>query len=222
MKKFRDSANQTLTHLFVTLGVPAKLVPHVEDIEQVTGKLALVTNPSATDPKSPEGATSLVAKVTLIRSVKDHDWKKFMRALAPKAVAVRHAGKVYYRASAKDTPVAGGILGLFGETFCYHFPDRRTVLLEDEDNLRRLLGRGKGPAPRHVWDKDWKRLERGLAAIAYDTRDWDRLGADVSGKNDKGADSLTVILRESNSLVFGFDHRDGATVFQALTRTKTV
>jgi hypothetical protein len=52
---------------------------------------------------------------------------------------------------------------------CWYVPDGRTVVFDTEEGLARLLDRKAGDAPG--WAGDFKRVERGTAAVVLDNRD---------------------------------------------------
>jgi hypothetical protein len=78
------------------LGVP------IEQIEQVVGELHFQY-----DEKKPEGQRHLLlSNVKLIRAAKPFDWTQHLQALLPGGTEVRHAGKLYYKASL-SAPLTG-------------------------------------------------------------------------------------------------------------------
>jgi hypothetical protein len=101
-----------------------------------------------------------------IRAVHDFDWKGQMREFFPDAVEVPHAGGVYYRCHMRDN----GVLPKGGDMYWW-IPDGRTVVIDSDKNLRRLLERKGRQDPQPPWADGWRRVENCLAAGVFATRE---------------------------------------------------
>jgi beta-lactamase regulating signal transducer with metallopeptidase domain len=133
----------------------------VEKIEQ-----AILTFFVHTDPSKKDGQSSLVMGLNMVRTVEDFDWHKKMHELAPDAVKVERYGKEYYRfvEDADHAPMQA----MFGQKAGYYIPDRRTLVIDSEKNLKRLLDRKPGEKPAFTWSEGWKRIENELLAVVLD------------------------------------------------------
>ena len=87
--------------------------------------------------------------------------------------------------------------------FCLYFPDGRTVVIDNEEAVRRHI-EGKSPKSKHAWAEDWKGVERGLFAYAFADKSW------MDGRK-KSEDPVQIaadaLVRNSSSLTFGLDYR---------------
>jgi beta-lactamase regulating signal transducer with metallopeptidase domain len=174
----------------------------IEEIEQLVGHIVFHT-----DPKGGPTPTSVMATMSLVRTARDVDWVKELKPLG--ATEVRYHGKVYYKFAPGAMPSLGGM--------CYYTPDRRTLLLQDEEHLRRLLSKGSTGPRKGPWMEDWKKVERGVIAIAL--IDSDRSWLE---KRPKPKGVLDVELRRavmnSDTVVCGIDLAKGLEL-QVLTRS---
>jgi hypothetical protein len=161
LKKHVERFNQLFAENFKLLGLKAKFGLRLEDIEQVTGSIRIVT--TTPHPKGPKnGAQSaLLTDPFLIRTSHDFDWKTKLRAALPKLKEQRHAGRSYYQASK-------GVVPMLGPELCFFVPDRRTLILGSEKSVQAMLAGQRGDSS--AWDADWKQVERGLFAVALDNR----------------------------------------------------
>jgi hypothetical protein len=102
----------------------------------------------------------------MFRSVKDFDWAKELKELIPGVTEARHGGQVVYKIP-KDGSFSLSLGG--GKELWFYTPDGRTVVFATEEDLDRLFERkpgGNAPA----WAADFKRIERGIAAVVIDNR----------------------------------------------------
>jgi hypothetical protein len=133
----------------------------MEEVEQLTARMC-----AEVDPKKKENKRSLMFSLVSIRCAHDFDWKGQMREFYPGAVEVPHAGGVFYRcAIPKNTcfPKGGDLT--------WWVPDGRTLIMDSEKNLRRLLERKGRQDPPPAWAEGWRRVEGCLAAGVFDTRE---------------------------------------------------
>jgi len=179
------------------LNLPPELILPLEDFEQISGGAVI-----RTDKAKDERQSALLLQLTMIRSVKDFDWKKQIQTMIPKAIEVEHKGKTYLRVP-KSAEVPPFLMGFACIDFCFYFPDRRTVVIEGEEAVRSHI-EGKTPKSNHAWAEDWKGVERGLFANAFADKSW------MDGRK-KSEDPVQIaadtLVRNSSSLTFGFDYR---------------
>ena len=102
----------------------------------------------------------------MVRSVDDFDWKSFVRSLVKRfgtadsaLVEVRFDGQVYHKATKVPQ---------LGPNACFYYPDARTIVTLDEEEIRRLITQGAGARPEYVRGEDWRQVENGLIAVAID------------------------------------------------------
>src|SRR5262249_38772513 len=131
------------------------------DVEQVSGRIT-VTH----DPKQPAENRALALSLVSVRMERDFDWVKQLKEWTTEWKEHSHAGATYYSArltvySARLT-VPG--LGNKEATVWFYVPDARTVVVEDEASIKKLIDRGGKPAAA-PWADDWKAVERGMVAV---------------------------------------------------------
>jgi beta-lactamase regulating signal transducer with metallopeptidase domain len=202
MKKNADALNKLLDAFWKTRKRPNPLPLPVEEIEQVTCSVLL----KSLEAEKEGGKTGLLLGLTMVRAVRPFDWKKHLHAAVPGTVEARHAGRAYYR-------LPKGALPLFGVVVTYMVPDDRTVVFHHEPGaMKAWLAKGKGPdAP---WLADWKRVDRGLFAVALDNRDR-RWLSERRGPEEKMSPNALAVGRGATSLVFGIDATATGFTFQA-------
>ena len=191
------------------MGAKAELGLKVEEIEQITGSIRIQKINQNGPPGSSQNA--MLTEPCLIRMTHDFDWKARIKAMAPDLEEVRHEGQVYYPLPKTVLPAGGG--------FCHGFIvlDSRTIVFGEE---KTLCDKEPSKKPRQAsWTADWKQVERGLFAVAYDCRDQHWLDERRQPEEDL-TDASIAILLSSGSLVCGVDLSDGVRL-QVFTRSPT-
>src|SRR5262245_26413801 len=98
-------------------------------------------------------------------------------------------------------------------TVCFYLPDARTVVVEDEPSIKKLIER-KGKPAAALWADDWKAVERGMVAVVI---------PDVKGKlakkvpDEKSDDVMRAavvtaigdISAKASRMTAGFNMADG-------------
>jgi len=173
------------------------------DVEQVSGRVTLTH-----DPKKPAPNRALMMSLTSIRMEKDFDWVKQLKEWGEDWKERTHAGIKYYSAK-----VSVPILGFKDTTAWFYLPDPRTMVLESEDNIKKLID-AKGKPAAAPWTDDWKAIEGGMVAVVL---------PDVKGKlaaqmtTDKADDatqqavvgSLAAICKRTSRASIAFDLHEG-------------
>jgi beta-lactamase regulating signal transducer with metallopeptidase domain len=156
-------ASLAISNAFIAKALPASTLK-VEAIEQAT--VGLYVYPR--DRKAGKQGR-LMFSGGMVRSVHNFDWRELVRSSvkrfgAPNSelVEIRCEGLVYYKVTH---------LPAFVFNPCFYFPDARTIVNADEDEIRRLATRGVGDRPEFVSGADWQKVERGLIALAIDNHD---------------------------------------------------
>jgi hypothetical protein len=216
MKKYLAFFDLQMAETLKELQINSKPDFSIADIDQMAG-VALVQ----TDPQQKEHPSSLMYSMTMFRTVKEFDWKKQMDKFLPGGVEVPFEGKKYYRVE-KPNPILRGLLASSRSTdprFYYCIPDSRTVVCDGDTALQRILKKEKSAVAAPVWAEDWKHVEHGVLAVAYDTRDkkWLEDRRRVVKEPDAPED---LLFENSDSIVFGVDYADGF-IFQAFVRSPT-
>jgi hypothetical protein len=116
-------------------------------------------------------------------------------------VEIRYEGLIYYKVTN---------LPAFVFNPCFYFPDARTIVNFEEDEIRRLATREVGDRPEFVRGAEWHKLERGLIALAIDNHD-DRLRLD---KETAEPDDLLVapLLQNATRWICGVEGDDSLIV----------
>jgi beta-lactamase regulating signal transducer with metallopeptidase domain len=215
MKKYVEPVNLYLNMAFTEMGLRAPIPVRVEEIEQTVGRVYVQTN------NKEKHQSALLFTIVMIRTTKDFDWKRKLGDVLGEVDEVPYAGKTYYK-TAKPLlpPMLKAQLGMPGlGAFCFYLPDARTLVIDSEENLKRLLSRKKDERPKFAWDEDWKHVERGLFAMTLDTRDKGWL-KDRRKPEETMAAFEVALVENSTSLVFGANWTDRL-VLQGFVRGET-
>jgi hypothetical protein len=207
MKEYRDLLNAAIPAVCqeFKLNPPAGL--GVEMIEQAVGTVTIQT-----DKNRKENWTSMMLALNMVRCTKEFDWKKLLAGLIPGTEPLQCGDKTYYK-----IPISVSAALMLGPQEMFYFiPDSRTVVFDTEENIRRLLERPRESAPATIWAEDWKKVERGLLAVARDMRDKQWLH-DRKQQDEKMSPTEVVLVEESDSLVCGADYSDSLT-FRSIAR----
>lgn len=195
MKKWSDMFNEAFAHFLKEVKAPAELGVRLEDIEQVVGKVIMRTQPEAKGAQS-----ALLTTLGMVRTVKPFDWKKQMLALVPQSTEMRHSGQVYYKC-----PKGVDFLGLFvSDDVCWHVPDDRTVVFEEEKSLRAILSRPEGARPACLWPEGWRNVEHDLVAVSLKAQQW----AMEDKKRREPTVELAPFYEHATHLMLGASGRD--------------
>jgi beta-lactamase regulating signal transducer with metallopeptidase domain len=205
MKNYAKAVDGDLGKLGELLGLGADWGLRVEDIEQVTASVVVQTQKAASGPQS-----AALCHFVTVRTTGDFDWARRLRAL-PGAEEVRHAGQTYFKV---PTHVLGGRIDGTNEALAVYVPDVRTAVFDSEAAVRKFLDRRGAPPPERPWAADWRRVERGVFALALDTRDKGWLRARRQPEKELPAAAVTL-AEKADSLVVGLDVTDRV-LFQTL------
>jgi hypothetical protein len=207
LKKHAERFNRLLEENYALLGLKAKLGLRLEDIEQVTGAIRIVTTPRRPDAAKDAPQSALLTDPFMIRTVHDFDWKAKLLAALPDLKEARHAGKVYYQHPGRLVP-------MLGPDLCFFVADSRTLVLGGTKSFRNMLEGQRGDSS--AWGEDWKRVERELFALALDNRS--RKWLEERRQPEEAMDAAEVALFENaDSFVVGVDDVSGA-LFQGFAR----
>lgn len=162
------------------------------DIEQISGRVAL-----AHHPKQPRPNRSLMLSLSMVRMTKDFDWAKQLQAWTTDWREHTYGGAKLY-----STKVAIPLLGLVDQTTWFYLPDGRTVVIESEENIKKLID-AKGKPAAAPWADDWKSVSGGTFAMVL---------PDVKGKlgklsPDESKDELTAQVVKSLGIITGKTNR---------------
>ena len=160
LKKYADEADKAIAEECKALGLPRAFGLPVEEIAQVSMTVTIKTNKEAKGPQS----ALMFADAGMVRATKDFDWAAEIKALFPGVKEIRHGDRVIYQ-----LPTDGPLLSIaLGGKMCCYVPDSRTVVFDTEEGLGRMIDHKSADAP--AWAADFKRVERGLAAVVFDNR----------------------------------------------------
>jgi beta-lactamase regulating signal transducer with metallopeptidase domain len=136
------------------VGDGKKVYFELADIEQISGRVNLSENPKAPSPNR-----FLTLSLTMIRMAKEFDWVRQLKAWTTDWAEHAHGGGKLYSAK-----VTVPLLGFKDQPMWFYLPDARTVVLESEANIKKLIdGRGKPAAA--PWADDWKAVAGGSFAL---------------------------------------------------------
>ncbi len=205
MKKYVESVDGAFAELFKQTTPKAPPPLTAAEIEEIVGLVFI-----RTDKTKEEGQSSLQMSLNVIRTVKEIDWKKRLVPFFPNAKEIAHNGKTYYKLSLREAPFVLAFAqppDLGGDIACY-FPDKRTLVLDSEANVRRRLSGEKVVAPARPWAADWKAVERGLFAVAFDASDKKWLHDRKQPETAMPA-ALVAAVEGTTSLVCGLSDEQG-------------
>lgn len=210
MKQDLEKANQALTEFQHEHNADAKMIIHIEDIEQI-----VVSCVMRTDKKANHEQTSLISHMIVFRTVKDFDWKSLVVSLIGEVKAIQIEGKTCYQPLKDDfwTIVLADKVG--GHDVCFYNVDRRTLVMATKEGMGAMLRARARERMTPEWQKDWKYLEHGLFAVAI---------ADTSVLNERSepdaelSKEMRTLLSNTTSFVAGLDWIDGLTC-QAILRS---
>ncbi len=173
-----------------------KLDLRVEEIEEIVGDWVHHRNEGA----PPGSRNSIMARLTMIRTVRPYDWrKKLQAALGVELVEERVEGQVFWKA-------APGSPAPFPAGFMVYIPDGRTLVMPNSKDIHRILRRGKDARPKFAWDEAWRQVDRGWFAMAIHNTDEHWLKSlKKDGAKDAEVALLLPILTNTRSLAFGID-----------------
>jgi hypothetical protein len=203
MERLSQELNEQITREFKKLGMSNGLGLPLENLDQVLGKFQVLHEVDTKDGKK----EALVAGLFMLRTVEDFDWKGLLQSNRPELAAISYRGKVYYKAVGSGRPAIVGnpVFPYFGRDLCYFIPDARTLIVDTEANVRRLIKRGPAGLPACVWAEGWAKVHRGLMAVALDCRRL--LGADAKAEGPKTPERAIILdLREAVWGIDGPDH----------------
>jgi beta-lactamase regulating signal transducer with metallopeptidase domain len=173
--------------------------PHLAlaDVEWVTASVSFGETANADGEK----LQTVMAGSPVIRTVAPFDWVAFLRGWRCEVVEVRVEKGVYYK-------VKGALAALMGPDPCFYLPDDRTMIADNEANIRKLVGVPPS-MPAYLRGIDWENASHGLLAIALKNED-DALAkrCDPRRPDDalmlpllKGVDRWILSVADSDSIV---------------------
>jgi beta-lactamase regulating signal transducer with metallopeptidase domain len=201
MERLVEELNGQITREFKKLGMSGGLGLPLEDLDQVLGKYLVLHQMETEDGKK----EALVMGLYMLRTVKDFDWKSLLQSNPPELAAIPYQGKVYYKPIEGALPgvVHNPVLPYLGKDMCYFIPDARTLIVDTEANLRRLIKRGPASRPEWVWAEGWAKVERGLAAATLDCRNGRLLSDEARAEGPKSPEEAIILNIEQ--AVWGLD-----------------
>jgi hypothetical protein len=198
-----DKMAEMYTQLLPTLIGDRQLGFALADIDQIAGRVTITQQPDQPPPNN-----SLQMSLTSIRLAKDFDWPKQVREWCTDWKEHSHEKATYY--SGKFSIPA---LGFKDTVAWFYMPDKRTVVLESEENIKKLIDH-KGKPAEPVWAADWKAVEGGIfAVIIPDTKGKlakkipDKLGGSMID-----AKPFKAICTKSARAAIGIDLADGFSI----------
>ena len=126
----------------------------LDKIEQFT---VVMLQPAGPRPKTPIEIPAFGG--TFIRATEPSDFKEITARSFPDAVETKTFGLTYFKSSRPNLDV------------CYSLLDDRTIVIDRESNLQRLLLSGKKSRSKLVTSASWKTAATGHFVATFDT-DW--------------------------------------------------
>ena len=176
---------------------PERMMLRLEDIEWVTCGI----NFGRTHLKNADEAImhTLSFGGSTVRAVRPFDWLAFLRAWGLEFTEVREPGGMYQRITGRLKPV-------FGPNPCVYLPDDRTIVLEEEAPIQKLIRKVKPGLPAYLTGPEWDLASRGLLAIAFNNQDGAFAKAYDLGRPDDA--EVLSLFKGVDRWVFGVDDAD--------------
>jgi beta-lactamase regulating signal transducer with metallopeptidase domain len=157
-----------LSHLAKELGVdmtrPGFVKLRAEDLECITLGLGFGQTSRTKDDKGNPLHTVKFGSPTF-RTVAPFDWLAFLRQWRLECAEVKEGRRAYYR-------ITGPLAAELGPgPSAVYLPDDRTLILDEEKVIRKLVRGETPPLPAFVRGPDWQRACRGLMAVAISNQD---------------------------------------------------
>jgi len=188
----------------VDLAAPNRLKLGLDDIEWVAAGLSFGRAKYAGDKEWIRH--SLTFKGLTIRTIAPFDWRRFLREWRFELREVSEGNRVYYK-------VQGELKLLLGMNPCVYLPDDRTILLDEEAAIQKLVRRQNPVVPAYLTGPDWERVSRGLLAVAIHNQD-----GEFAKQYDLGRPDDAVVLslfKGVDRWVFGVDDADAIVLHAA-------
>lgn len=202
--KFYDTA---IGMMMTNFGWPGN-APSVADIEQIALGLAIQVN-----KKNPLGQQhALLLNPTMIRLVRPFDWLTYLQSGEKKLERAEYKGHVYYKADLKNP----GFLGL-GQ--CYYIADDRTLVMQSESHLHKVLDRPASELPEYVDADHWRECQQDLIALAFGK--WDKeWSKDVPPDGSEAELAVIASMQHASHLVFGMRASADHLIFHSTIRVR--
>ena len=143
--------------------------------------------------------------LTSIRMAKEFDWIGQLRGLCTDWKEHTHADTKYYSGK-----LSIPFLGMLDTTFWFYLPDSRTLVVEDEENIKTLIAMRGKPTPS-AWAADWATIEGGAFGMVMMDPSTRKAGkvhpADdqMDATEKRISEALGQILSKADHFIAGFD-----------------
>jgi beta-lactamase regulating signal transducer with metallopeptidase domain len=183
-----DKTAEAYAYVFKTAfdGKPPRF--ELKDVEQVSGRISL-----SYDPKKPSPNRSLMMSLSSIRMAKDFDWVAQLKDWTTDWQEHTHNGAKLY--SAKITLT---VLGYKDMPMWFYLPDPRTVVMESDENIKKLI-EAKGKPAATPWADDWKAVANSTMAVVIP----DVKGTVAKKLPEKPEGDITEAILKPMTTVFG-------------------
>jgi hypothetical protein len=138
-----------------------------------------------------------------IRMVAPFDWLAFLRQFRLECAEARASGHLYYK-------IGGERKGVLGPSPAMLLFDDRTVVFDQEDEIRKIASGAESPPPAHLQSNEWAQASRGLIAIAFNNRN----DAFAKHYDPHRADDAVVLsfFKGLDSWILGVEDADAITL----------
>ena len=186
---------------------PDFLKLHIQDIEWVSTGIDLGWSPPQNAKTKDHSSTGkedpplhrIAFGTPTVRMVAPFDWLAFLRQWGFEFEEVRVKDHAYFK-------VSGEIKKILGKNPCVFLADDRTIVVDEEDGIRRIAGGEEPSPPDYLRGKTWERASRGLVAIAVNNRD-----GKFAKRYDLGRPDDAIVLslfKGVDSWILGVDDAD--------------
>lgn len=123
----------------------------LNDLEQIGGHVTLTH-----DKSKPRPNRSLSSSLSFLKAKKAMNWKKIFETFSSSVKTKKHSGVDYLEATA-ELPM---LLPSNTKVYVY-IPDERTVVLESEENIKKMIDAIKTPVGKPAWAGEWEAANSG-------------------------------------------------------------
>jgi hypothetical protein len=103
---------------------------------------------------------SLQLGVGTVRMNAPFDWPAWLRRYRFELAEVRVGDRSYFK-------LTGLVSRMMGPDQCVYLPDDRTIVFDTQDEIEKLVRRGKPEVPAYLSGRDWLDASKGILAFAF-------------------------------------------------------
>jgi beta-lactamase regulating signal transducer with metallopeptidase domain len=159
---FVDVYRSVADQLKIDTSRPGFLTLRGQDIEWVAASVSFGRHKGGSKDKEP--VHTFMLGLPVVRTAEPFDWLAYLRQWKLEFEEARLGGRVYYK-------VGGKLREALGKSPCVFLPDDRTIVFDEEPEIRKIVSSEQPELPAFLRSPAWKRASRGLLAYAIKNQD---------------------------------------------------